>query len=100
MVVIQSHAEDAVAELEQVGARIEINGVSHWFGDAAKRLQVLDELSLSIAPGEFVALLGPRGCGKSSLLRLVAGLERPVAGEISHDDVRVEDPDPSRLLVF
>ena len=100
MVVIQSHAEDAVAELEQVGARIEINGVSHWFGDAAKRLQVLDELSLSIAPGEFVALLGPSGCGKSSLLRLVAGLERPLAGEISHDDVRVEDPDPSRLLVF
>src|SRR6267378_915107 len=43
----------------------------------------LSELSLSIAPGEFVAILGPSGCGKSTLLRRVASLEQPTAGKVS-----------------
>lgn len=44
-------------------------------------LLVLDDLNLRILPGEFVCLLGPPGCGKSSALRLMAGLDRPTAGE-------------------
>lgn len=45
----------------------------------------LDRFDLSIAAGEFVAVLGPSGCGKSSMLRLVAGLDRPDSGEVVVD---------------
>ena len=43
---------------------------------------VLDDVSLDVAPGEFLCLLGASGCGKSTLLNLMAGLDRPTAGEV------------------
>jgi NitT/TauT family transport system ATP-binding protein len=64
------------------------------------RLEVLQSIDLSVAAGEFVALLGPSGCGKSTLLRLVSGLDRPTAGSIRADGVIIDRPDPSRILVF
>ena len=82
------------------GARIGIQGVSHWFGSSAAPLQVLDDIDLEVAPGEFVALLGPSGCGKSTLLRLVAGLEPATAGRLTQDGAPITHPDPSRIVVF
>ena len=83
-----------------VGAQIDARGVSHWFDTPKGPLQVLDDVTVSVAPGEFVALLGPSGCGKSTLLRLVAGLERPSAGALLQDGQPIERPDPSRIVVF
>jgi len=54
---------------------------------------VLD-LTLEAAPGEFLVLLGPSGCGKTTVLRLIAGLEEPTAGDIEIDGVRVNDLPP------
>ncbi|MBN4683473.1 ATP-binding cassette domain-containing protein, partial [Pandoraea nosoerga] len=82
------------------GARIDVQGVSHWFGSRANPLQVLDNVDLAIQPGEFVALLGPSGCGKSTLLRLIAGLEAPTRGRILQDDAPITEPNPSRVVVF
>src|ERR1700761_5487724 len=64
---------------------IVIDGVTKRFALAGNKEGVLalSDLSLTIAPGEFVAILGPSGCGKSTLLRLVAALEQPSTGNVS-----------------
>ncbi|WP_176045252.1 ABC transporter ATP-binding protein [Burkholderia sp. BCC1644] len=82
------------------GARIDIRRVSHAFDGPGGALPVLDDVTLSVAAGEFVALLGPSGCGKSTLLRLVAGLDAARQGAIAQDGVPIERPDPSRIVVF
>ena len=56
-----------------------LNGVSKSFGP----VRAVQEVSLEIARGELMAVLGPSGCGKTTLLRLMAGFERPEAGRIS-----------------
>jgi sulfonate transport system ATP-binding protein len=58
------------------GLALKLRGVAKSFGAR----HVLKDLDLSIAPGEFVALVGRSGCGKSTLLRLIAGLDTPTAG--------------------
>ena len=57
---------------------LRIRGVSRSYGD----VQAVRDVSLDAAPGQFVTLLGPSGCGKTTLLRLVAGFERPDSGSI------------------
>ena len=60
----------------------------------------LDGLSFDVAGGEIVALIGPNGCGKSTFLRVAAGLLAPEHGTITLDGVAVTDPDPRIGLVF
>lgn len=71
------------AETVEHAARIE--HVSKSFATPGGQQLVLDDISLDVAPGEFVTLLGASGCGKSTLLNLVAGLDRPSAGSIATD---------------
>src|SRR5205809_399842 len=72
--------------------RITLRDVSKRFGTST----AVDGLSLEIAPGELVALVGGSGCGKTTTLRLVAGFERPDAGEVRFDDRVVNDVPPAR----
>jgi putrescine transport system ATP-binding protein len=59
----------------------------------------VDQLSLDIYPGEFFALLGPSGCGKTTLLRMIAGFERPDAGRIMLDGIDLAQVPPYRRPV-
>jgi iron(III) transport system ATP-binding protein len=56
-----------------------------YSGTASGQTRVVNDLSLSIRKGQFYTLLGPSGCGKTSVLRCIAGLEQPDAGELSID---------------
>ena len=56
------------------------------YADAASEVRAVDGVSLEVREGEFVGILGPSGSGKSSLLYLLAGLKRPVAGEVVFRD--------------
>lgn len=75
-------AKETTASVEYA-ARLE--HVSKSFATPAGQQLVLDDISIDVAPGEFVTLLGASGCGKSTLLNLVAGLDKPTAGSITAD---------------
>ncbi len=60
--------------------KLEVTGVGKRY-----RIPVLDGVTFQAAAGEFVCLLGPNGCGKTTLLRIIGGLEPPTAGEVRLD---------------
>ena len=74
-----------------VGARIDAIGVGQHAGER----QILHEVSLSIEPGELIAIAGGSGAGKTTLLEILAGLRAPSTGQVMQDGVRV-DADATR----
>jgi spermidine/putrescine ABC transporter ATP-binding subunit len=74
---------------------IEIENATRRFGS----ITAVDHLSLAIPENEFFALLGPSGCGKTTLLRMIAGFERPDEGRIRLDGADITDVRPNRRPV-
>src|SRR5881398_3097163 len=72
-------------------AEIVLDRVTKSYSDGAMAVQ---ELSLTIAEGEFIILVGPSGCGKSTMLNMVAGLEDITSGELRIDGRRVNEKAP------
>jgi putative ABC transport system ATP-binding protein len=70
---------------------IQLDHVSRHYTLGASAIRAVDDVSLSIATGEFVALLGSSGSGKSTLLNLMAGLDRPTSGAIHADGKNLAD---------
>jgi len=77
-------------------ARIVIDKIGKDYGSRA----VLRDLDLEIPDGQFLTIVGLSGCGKTTLLNLVAGLLEPTRGTITVDGARINGPAPARAVVF
>lgn len=69
---------------------VKIEQASKDYERGAETVHVLRQLDLEVAAGEFLALMGPSGSGKSTLLNMIGGIDRPTAGAVSVDGVRID----------
>jgi NitT/TauT family transport system ATP-binding protein len=83
-----------------VNAKIEFRNVVKSFGFGAKRMLALNGINLSIEDGEFVSILGESGCGKTTLLRIAAGLVAPSSGNVLMDGIAISKPGRDMGFVF
>jgi nitrate/nitrite transport system ATP-binding protein len=79
---------------------IEIQGVEQTFKTKKGLFCALQNVNLTVAKGEFVALIGHSGCGKSTLLNLIAGLTVPTEGSLLCANREISGPGPERAVVF
>ncbi len=71
---------------------LEMKNVSHVYVNDKGAALAVDQFSLTMQSGEFVSLVGPSGCGKTTVLSIIAGLLKPVAGEVKIDGKPVSQP--------
>jgi nitrate/nitrite transport system ATP-binding protein len=77
-----------------------VENVGQTFDTKKGKYVALRDIDLSIAKGEFIALIGHSGCGKSTLLNLIAGLTTPTSGLLFCDGREIAGPGPERAVVF
>jgi NitT/TauT family transport system ATP-binding protein len=90
---VDSRAADA-----RVAASLSHVALTYGQGEATR--VILRDISLDVAEGSFVSIIGPSGCGKTTLLRMLAGLVAPTAGEIRCYDKPVTRPSRQRAIIF
>ena len=82
-------------QIKSIKGDIELKDISFKYTSTGPL--ILDNLSLKIKQGEYLAIVGQTGCGKSTLIRLLLGFEKPLSGEITVDGVNIEDIDLTSL---
>ena len=75
---------------------VEVRGITKMYDD----IEALRSVDLDIPRGKLTTLLGPSGCGKTTLLKIIAGLVEPTAGEVRVNGVPIHGPGPERAFVF
>ena len=79
---------------------IRVNNITKSFGNKENKTEVLKGISLTVADGDFVVILGASGSGKSTLLNVMSGLEKPDTGEVLYDDKDIAKLSDSELTEF
>lgn len=79
---------------------IKVKNIVKSYGNGASRFQVLQDISLEIDNGDFVALLGASGSGKSTFLNVISGLERPDSGSVFYDTTDITALSDDELTAF
>ena len=95
--ILEAEPETTVGKkvIDSISGNIKFENVSFRYTDTSPL--VVNDLSLEIKEGEYVAIVGQTGCGKSTLVRLLLGFEKPLSGTVSFDGVNIEDVDLSSL---
>ena len=81
-------------------ALLELKNVSKSYGNGGDRTEVLQNINLSVAEGEFICIIGFSGMGKTTLINLIEGLIFPDQGEVLLDGQPITGPGPDRSIVF
>ncbi|MBP9142979.1 MAG: ABC transporter ATP-binding protein [Thermoanaerobaculia bacterium] len=79
---------------------VSVRGVKKTFVRGSEKIEVLEGLDMSVAKGEFLALMGPSGSGKSTLLNLIGGLDRPTSGIVEVGGVRIDELSEGKLAAW
>ncbi len=79
---------------------LEIRNVNRVYNDGEKDVKALSDINLTVKEGEFVSIIGSSGCGKTTLLKLIAGLDMPQSGELLLNESKITGPDYKRGYVF
>jgi ABC-type nitrate/sulfonate/bicarbonate transport system ATPase subunit len=80
-------------------AKIVVKDIKKGFAKGKEVLPVVGGVSLSVADGEFVAIVGPSGCGKSTLMKIIAGFEKPDSGAVLIDGEQRHGPSPKGIAI-
>jgi len=98
---LAARTSSASQELEVIApSKLAIDNVSKSFQSASGTVLALDHVSLQVDEGEFVCLVGASGCGKTTLLNIIAGLEKPDSGNVLADGKPITSPGRDRLVMF
>lgn len=89
-----------MAENKRVSLRLDHVSKSFEKIETDEVTHALNEINLTMESGEFISLVGPSVCGKSTILRLVAGLIQPTTGKLTVDGKTITEPSPERGMVF
>lgn len=81
------------------GSRVDVKDLTVVY-EAREQVEAVRNVSIAIEPGEFVCILGTTGCGKSTILNVVAGFVPPTRGVVFVDGFSVDAPSPDRGMVF
>ena len=81
-------------------AYLKLDHIDKTFTRGAQNTEVLKDITVGIAKGEFVSIIGHSGCGKTTLLNIVAGLESATIGGVLLEEREVNEPGPDRAVVF
>ena len=87
--------EDKAPQVQRLSGKIEISGLSFRYSDDGPL--ILNDLSLTIKPGEYIGIVGKSGCGKSTLMRLMLGFEYPLSGGVYYDNYDLAKVDKASL---
>lgn len=79
---------------------LQVDSLNKVYESATGRVEAIGDISFTMNRGELVCIVGPSGCGKTTLLKCIAGLLRPTAGDVQLDGKRVTSPPEKMALVF